>query len=164
MQTCTLTTMCREKPGGERLSLNESGTAAEFQVMTDAWGRYPLLRSEDEIRWNRVDSPYEAGFFLGGIMIKVTFPDGSAREYEKGVQLYEIARSISEGLARNVLGAVVNGETRGLQETLTENASVRFVRFEDPEGKAIFGIPALILWRLPSSVCTPMCVLPSDLP
>lgn len=77
-------------------------------------------------------------FFLGGIMIKVTFPDGSAREYEKGVQLYEIARSISEGLARNVLGAVVNGETRGLQETLTENASVRFVRFEDPEGKAIF--------------------------
>ena len=76
-------------------------------------------------------------FFLGGIMIKVTFPDGSAREYEKG-SVYEIARSISEGLARNVLGAVVNGETRGLQETLTENASVRFVRFEDPEGKAIF--------------------------
>ncbi len=57
-------TMRREKPGGERLSLNENGTAAEFQVMTDAWGRYPLLRSEDEIRWNRVDSPYVAGFFF----------------------------------------------------------------------------------------------------
>ncbi len=71
-------------------------------------------------------------------MIKVTFPDGASKEVEKGISLYEVARGISEGLARNVLGAVVNGETRGLQETLEDDADVRFVRFEDPEGKAIF--------------------------
>ncbi len=71
-------------------------------------------------------------------MIKITFPDGAVKEAEKGISLYEVARGISEGLARNVLGAVVNGETKGLQETLEEDADVRFVRFEDPEGKAIF--------------------------
>ena len=41
--------------------------------------------------------------------IKVTLPDGSVREYEKGVMIYDVAKSISEGLARNTLGAVVNG-------------------------------------------------------
>lgn len=71
-------------------------------------------------------------------MIKVTLPDGAVREYEKGVTLYEVAMSISSGLARNTLGAVVNGETRGLQEKIQEDAQVRFVNFEDSEGKAIF--------------------------
>lgn len=71
-------------------------------------------------------------------MIKVTLPDGSIREYEKGVMLFEVAKSISMGLARNTLGAVVNGETKGLQEKLYEDVEVRFVNFEDPEGRAIF--------------------------
>ena len=71
-------------------------------------------------------------------MIKVTLPDGSIREYESGVMLYDVALSISQGLARHTLGAVVNGQNRGLQEKLTEDSEVRFVNFEDPEGKAIF--------------------------
>ena len=72
-------------------------------------------------------------------MINVTLPDGSVREYEQGVLLYDIARDISQGLARNTLGAVVNGEeTRGLQEALTEDSKIRFVGFEDKEGRAIF--------------------------
>lgn len=71
-------------------------------------------------------------------MIKVTLPDGSVREYDKGVTLFEVAQSISMGLARNTLGAVVNGETKGLQEKLNEDAEVRFVNFEDAEGRAIF--------------------------
>lgn len=72
-------------------------------------------------------------------MIKVTLPDGSVREYEEGVLLYDVARDISMGLARNTLGAVVNGEeTRGLQESLNEDSEVRFVDFEDKEGRAIF--------------------------
>lgn len=71
-------------------------------------------------------------------MIKVTLPDGSIREYESGVMLYDIALSISQGLARHTLGAVVNGQNRGLQEKLTEDSEIRFVNFEDPEGKAIF--------------------------
>lgn len=71
-------------------------------------------------------------------MIKITLPDGAIREYEAGTELYDVAKDISQGLARNTLGAVVNGETKGLQETLHEDAEVRFVNFDDPEGRSIF--------------------------
>ncbi|WP_459128631.1 threonine--tRNA ligase [Guggenheimella bovis] len=71
-------------------------------------------------------------------MIVLTYPDGSKHEFESGVLLYDVAKSISEGLARNALGAVVNGETRGLQEKVTEDSDIRFVDFKDPEGKDIF--------------------------
>ncbi|PIE76960.1 MAG: threonine--tRNA ligase [Clostridiales bacterium] len=71
-------------------------------------------------------------------MIKVTLPDGSVRQYQAGVLLYDIAKDISEGLARTTLGAVVNGVTRGLQESVKEDAEVKFVNFDDAEGKEIF--------------------------
>lgn len=72
-------------------------------------------------------------------MIKVTFPDGSVHEFEKGVKILDIAISISEGFARNVLGAVVNDEIiKGLNEILKEDCVVKFVKFEDKEGKEIF--------------------------
>lgn len=71
-------------------------------------------------------------------MIKVRFPDGNERQYEKGIELFEVARSISEGLARNTLGAVVNGEIRGLQEKVEEDSEVRFVDFDTAEGRSIF--------------------------
>ncbi len=71
-------------------------------------------------------------------MIKITLPDGSVRQYQAGVLLYDIAKDISEGLARTTLGAVVNGETRGLQERVDEDAEVKFVNFDDAEGRAIF--------------------------
>lgn len=70
--------------------------------------------------------------------IIVTLPDGSSREYEKGVKLYDVCKDISEVLLRDVLGAVVNGTTMGLQETLEKDSKVKFVKFEDKEGKAIF--------------------------
>lgn len=106
-----------------------------------------LQSSEFKFRWNReYDRPMVGGsFFLSKNqfeeelpMIKITLPDGSIREYEDGVMLFDVARSISEGLARNTLGAVVNGQTRGLQERVNEDSEVRFVDFEDKEGKAIF--------------------------
>lgn len=71
-------------------------------------------------------------------MITVTLPDGSKKEHEKGILLLDIAKSISEGLARAVVGAVVNGEIKGLQEPIEEDADIRFVKFEDDEGKEIF--------------------------
>lgn len=71
-------------------------------------------------------------------MITVTLPDGSKKEHEKGILLLDIAKSISEGLARAVVGAVVNGEIKGLQEPIEEDADIRFVKFEDEEGKEIF--------------------------
>lgn len=70
--------------------------------------------------------------------MKVRFPNGDEREFENGVLLMDVAKSISEGLARNVLGAVVNGEIKGLQEPVYQDCDVKFVKFEDEEGKEIF--------------------------
>ena len=59
-------------------------------------------------------------------MIKVTFPDGSVHEFEKGVKILDVAISISEGFARNVIGAVVNDDIiKGLSETLKEDCTVK---------------------------------------
>lgn len=71
-------------------------------------------------------------------MIKITLPDGSVREYEKGVALKDIAADISMGLMRNSTGAIVNGQVRGLGEILNEDAEVSFVGFDDKEGKSVF--------------------------
>ncbi|WP_072744123.1 threonine--tRNA ligase [Sporanaerobacter acetigenes] len=70
--------------------------------------------------------------------IKITLPDGSEREYQKGVTIYEIAKDISEGLARVSLGAVVNGKILGLKDTIEEDANINILKFEDKEGKEIF--------------------------
>ncbi len=70
--------------------------------------------------------------------INIRFPDGSVREYDRGIKVHDVAKDISEGLARVALGAVVNGDIKGLQETIDEDADVRFVKFEDEEGKKIF--------------------------
>lgn len=70
--------------------------------------------------------------------IKITLPDGSIREFDKGVSVYDVTKDISEGLARVALGAVVNGDTKGMQETIEEDSTFRVVKFEDKEGKAIF--------------------------
>ncbi|NMB26755.1 MAG: threonine--tRNA ligase [Tissierellia bacterium] len=70
--------------------------------------------------------------------IKITLPDNSVKEYEKGVTVEKIAKDISEGLARVALGAVVNGKTKGMQEIVDEDADIRIVKFEDKEGKEIF--------------------------
>lgn len=71
-------------------------------------------------------------------MIKITLPDGSEKQYKKGVTVNEVAKGISEGLARVSLGAVVNDKLKGMQETINEDAKVRIVKFEDKEGKEIF--------------------------
>ncbi|MDD2495171.1 MAG: threonine--tRNA ligase [Tissierellia bacterium] len=71
-------------------------------------------------------------------MIKLTLPDGNIREYEGNVKAIDVAKSISEGLARSVVGAVLNGKTIGLQEIINEDGSIRFLKFEDKEGKDVF--------------------------
>ncbi|MDY9920128.1 MAG: threonine--tRNA ligase [Proteiniphilum sp.] len=68
-------------------------------------------------------------------MIKITFPDGSVREYEKGVTGMEIANSISPRLAQEVLAASVDGETWDLTRPIGHDASVRLLKWEDEEGK-----------------------------
>lgn len=71
-------------------------------------------------------------------MIKITLPDGSIREYEKGVEILAIAKSISEGLARVVVGARVNGDLKGLKDIVNEDSSIELLKFEDEGGKEIF--------------------------
>ena len=71
-------------------------------------------------------------------MIKVTFPDGSVREYEKGTTGMQIAESISSRLAQEVLSISVNGEVRDLNRPIEEDCSVKLHKFEDEEGKHTF--------------------------
>ena len=71
-------------------------------------------------------------------MIRLTLPDGSVREYEKGIKVFDVTADISEGLARVAVGAVVNDKIMGMQESVNDDSSFRVVKFEDPEGKKIF--------------------------
>ena len=68
-------------------------------------------------------------------MINITLPDGSVREYRAGVSAHEIALSISEGLARNVLSAEVNGEVWDSNRPITTNSLVKLLTWNDEKGK-----------------------------
>ena len=71
-------------------------------------------------------------------IIKITLPDGSVKEYPKNVTGLDIALSISEGLARNVLAAKVNGEVWDATREITENSSVQLLTWKDKDGKSTF--------------------------
>lgn len=71
-------------------------------------------------------------------MVKITFPDGSVREYEQGVTGLQIAESISPALTRNVVSCGVNGETVELNRPINEDANVELYKFEDEQGKHTF--------------------------
>ena len=71
-------------------------------------------------------------------MIRITFPDGSIREYEKGITGLEIAKSISPALARDVLSIGVNGKTTELNRPINEDATIALYKWEDEEGKHTF--------------------------
>lgn len=71
--------------------------------------------------------------------MKITFPDGNIKEFDSGVSLLDIAKSISEGLARSVEGAIVNDDKlMGLQEQITEDSKVNFIKYESDEAKQLF--------------------------
>ena len=71
-------------------------------------------------------------------MINITFPDGAMREYENGVTALEIARSISEGLARKIIAANVNGKTWDATRAIHEDATIKLLTWNDAEGKSTF--------------------------
>ena len=71
-------------------------------------------------------------------MIKITFPDGSVREYNEGVTGLQIAESISSRLAQDVLACGVNGETIDLTRPINEDASVVLYKWDDEQGKHAF--------------------------
>ncbi|MFT4203520.1 MAG: threonine--tRNA ligase [Chitinophagaceae bacterium] len=71
-------------------------------------------------------------------MINITFPDGAVRQYESGVTALDIAKSISEGLARKVLAAEVDGKVVDSFKPLTADANVKFLTWDDQGGKSTF--------------------------
>jgi threonyl-tRNA synthetase len=70
--------------------------------------------------------------------MKISFPDGAIREYEKGASALEIAKSISEGLARKVLAASINGEVWDLSRPIESDATLKLLTWDDAEGKNTF--------------------------
>ena len=71
-------------------------------------------------------------------MINITFPDGSVRQFEHGVSGLDIARSLSNSLAREVLSINVNEELWDLNRPITEDATIKLNKFDDPDGKHAF--------------------------
>ncbi|MEZ5014570.1 MAG: threonine--tRNA ligase [Chitinophagales bacterium] len=71
-------------------------------------------------------------------MIKITFPDGSVREFASGITSMEIAKSISEGLARKVLSAEVNGVVWDLSRPIETDATIKLLTWDDAKGKNTF--------------------------
>jgi threonyl-tRNA synthetase len=71
-------------------------------------------------------------------MINITFPDGAVRQYEQGISAMEIAKSISEGLARKILAANVNGEVWDLSRPIHNDATIKFLTWDDEKGKSTF--------------------------
>ncbi len=71
-------------------------------------------------------------------MINITFPDGKVRSYEKGVTALDIAKSISEGLARKVLAANINGQVWDATRPIQDDATIKLLTWDDTEGKSTF--------------------------
>ena len=71
-------------------------------------------------------------------MIKITLPDGAVREYEQGISAFDVAKSISEGLARKVLAANINGEVWDAHRPIEADASLKLLTWDDTDGKATF--------------------------
>jgi threonyl-tRNA synthetase len=71
-------------------------------------------------------------------MIQIRFPDGAVREYQDGSSSMDIAKSISEGLARKVLAAKVNGQVWDASRALTDDATLQLITWDDAEGKNTF--------------------------
>jgi len=74
------------------------------------------------------------------MQINITLPDGSVRQYSKGATSMDVALSISEGLARNVLAAKVNGEVVEANRPIESDAHLQLLTWNDAEGKKIRSI------------------------
>src|SRR5580765_4961006 len=71
-------------------------------------------------------------------IMNITFPDGAVRQYDEGSSALDIAKKISEGLARKILAAEVNGEVWDLTRPIKNDASVKFLTWDDEKAKATF--------------------------
>ncbi|MEJ2507093.1 MAG: threonine--tRNA ligase [Ignavibacteriaceae bacterium] len=70
--------------------------------------------------------------------IRITFPDGNSKEFKKGITGYQVAESISPKLARNALAVKINGSIIDIKRPLDKDTSIKFLTFDDDEGKHIY--------------------------
>src|ERR1035437_404487 len=70
--------------------------------------------------------------------IKITFPDGNFREYDKGISAYKVAESISPRLAEDALAAEIDSVVKDLNTPLTKDSVIKFLTFEDDKGKHVY--------------------------
>ncbi len=70
--------------------------------------------------------------------IKITFPDGNIKEFDKGVTGYGVAEGISPRLAKETLAVKLNGSVTDLMKSITDDVEIRFLTFEDKEGKEVY--------------------------
>ncbi|RLD76572.1 MAG: threonine--tRNA ligase, partial [Bacteroidetes bacterium] len=71
-------------------------------------------------------------------MVKITFPDNNVREFPKGINGIDIAKSLSNSLAKEIVAIEVNGETWDATRPINENATIKLFKFQDEEGKHAF--------------------------
>ncbi len=71
-------------------------------------------------------------------MINITLPDGAVRQYEAGVTALDVAKSISEGLARKVLAANVNGQVWDATRAISNDAKLTLLTWQDKDGQSTF--------------------------
>ena len=71
-------------------------------------------------------------------MVQIQFPDGAVRSYEKGITALGIAKSISEGLAKKVLAASINGEVWDATRPINEDVALKLLTWDDQDGKSTF--------------------------
>ena len=74
----------------------------------------------------------------GENLMKITLPNGDVKEYAEGTSGMEIAQSISQGLAREAVGILVNGKQYDLSRPISEDAAINILTFDSLEGKNIF--------------------------
>lgn len=86
-------------------------------------------------------------------MINITFPDGNVRQYDEGTTAMQVAESISQGLARNVLSAEIDGEVWDANRPIDKDAKISLLTWNDKGGKPHFGTRQLTLWPKHWKLC-----------
>lgn len=81
--------------------------------------------------------------------MEITLLDGSSRTFQDGLSVYEIAKEISIGLSKKVMAGMVDGEVVDQRHKINKDCTLKFLTFDDQEGKKAFGILHLTLWGRP---------------
>lgn len=96
--------------------------------------------------------------------MKITLKDGSSKEYAESMSVIDIAKDISEGLARAATAGEVDGEVVDLRTVVDRDCDLNILTFNDEKGQGLSAIPHLILWLRPLRDCIRRQSLQLDLP